>query len=384
MSSNNRLWYVYLGGFLLAIHYALIAYINSSLLEQFVGDSTLNILYVIGSIFSLAFLFLAPLFLRKYGSTPTLLFFISLEMLAIFGIGSLGLAVFIVPLFLIQLAAEPMLYFCLDINLEQETRSESTTGNRRGLFLTIQNTAWIISPLFLVFLVSPNNFSKVYFLSAAALIPLFLIVGLFFKKTKETDRTVSNISAGLKILCQGGDQTRIIGSQFMLNFFYSWMMIYLPLLLIKEIGFGWEKVGLIFTIMLLPFLFFELPAGILSDKKIGEKELLITGFIVMSLATFIIPMLHTLSFLIWAGVLFATRVGASLVEISSETYFFKHVKDENTGLISLFRMARPLSFIIAPLIALPIVYFFSYSVSFYFLAIFSLLGLFCIPKVDTK
>ena len=51
---------VYWGGFLLAGHYALIAYINSSLLGQFIGNNALDVLYIIGSILSITFLFLAP------------------------------------------------------------------------------------------------------------------------------------------------------------------------------------------------------------------------------------------------------------------------------------------------------------------------------------
>jgi lipopolysaccharide export LptBFGC system permease protein LptF len=86
----------------------------------------------------------------------------------------------------------------------------------------------------------------------------------------------------------------------------------------------------------------------------------------------------------WALVLFATRIGASIVEVSNESYFFKHVKENDTALISLIRIARPLSFIVAPLFALPVIYFTSYSSSFYFLAFFVLLGLFFIPKVDTR
>ena len=196
--------------------------------------------------------------------------------------------------------------------------------------------------------------------------------------------TDSRIIPALRSLKRGSDQARIITVQFILNFFYAWMVIYLPLLLSKEMGFSWPQIGVIFTIMLLPFLIFELPAGILSDRKIGEREILALGFVIMFIATFIIPSLVSATFLVWAAILFATRIGASLVEISSETYFFKHVKEADTGLISLFRMTRPLAYVIAPLLALPIIYFFSYSASFYFLAFFVLLGLFFIPKIDTR
>lgn len=384
MGSKRRLWLVYLGGFLMAVHFASVSYINSSLLEKFVGNSTLSILYILGSLLAVVSLFLAPFLLRKYGSIFVFLFFIILEILAVFGLGSISLAILVIILFLVHIAADPILYFCLDVNLEQEIKTEGTTGSKRGVLLAISNIAWVISPLALVFLINQNSFSKVYFLSGIALIPLVLIIILFFKNTKRAEARDANIILAIRSLWKGGDKARIIGVQFILNFFYAWMVIYMPLLLNKELGFDWNKIGYIFVIMLLPFLLFELPVGVIGDKKTGEKEFIMAGFIIMFVATLIIPTLATPIFWIWALVLFVSRVGAALVEISSESYFFKHVGEEDTGLISLFRIVRPLSFTIAPLFALPVIYFSSYSASFYFLALFTLLGLLFIPKVDTK
>jgi hypothetical protein len=384
MDSNRRTRALYWGGFLLSVHYALVAYINSSLLGQFVSNNALDVLYIVGSILSIIFLSLAPFFLRKYGSLIILLFFVALEMLAVFGLGVANMRELVVALFIIHISADSILYLCLDVNLEQETKVEGTTGSKRGFFLTAQNVGWILSPLALIFFVTQDFFGRIYLLSGAILIPLFLLAILFFKNVKETGLADSRIIPTLRSLKYKGDQARIIATNFVLNFFYSWMVIYLPLLLSRQMGFGWDKIGVIFCIMLLPFLIFELPAGMLEDKKIGEREILTAGFIIMFISTFAIPFLTSATYLIWAAVLFATRIGASFVEISSETYFFKHVKEEDTGLISLFRMTRPISYVIAPLIALPVIYFFSYSASFCFLAFFVLLGLFFIPKVDTK
>lgn len=368
----------------MAVHFALISYVNSSLLGQFVGNNILDILYIVGSIIGIFFLVLTPFLLRKFGSFFIFLFFIILEILAVFCMGSVSSAILIIFSFLIQIAVGSVLYLCLDINLEQETKTEGVTGSHRGVFLTFSNIAWVLSPLALTFLITQNNFSKVYFLSGLAMVLLFLIISLFFRNTKKATALSSNIFLAMASLIRQKDQFRITIVQFLLNFFYAWMVIYLPLLLNKEMGFGWDKIGLMFTIMLLPFLLFELPAGFLADKKIGEKEILIAGFIIMSLATFLIPILSTPVFWVWATVLFITRIGASLVEVSSESYFFKYVKADDTGTIDLFRMVRPLAYIIASLLALPIIYFSSYSTSFYFLSLFTLLGLLFIPKVDTK
>lgn len=384
MILKNRLWLVYLSGFLMAVHFASVSYLNSSLLKQFVSNNTLSVLYIVGSIFGIVFLLMGPFLLRKYGSIFTFLFFISLEILAVFGLGSIGLAYLVILFFIIHIAADPVLFLCFDVNLEQEIKSENTTGSKRSASLMISNIAWVLSPLALIFLINQSSFSKVYFLSGLALILLFLIVAIFFKNTKKATATTSNIFTIIKSLPSGGDRARIIGVQFILNLFFSWMVIYLPLLLNKKVGLGWDKIGIIFMVMLLPFVLFELPAGILSDKKTGEKELLGVGFAIMFLSTLAIPMIQSATLIVWALLLFITRIGASVVEASSESYFFKQVKEGDTGLISLFRLTRPLSYIISPLLAIPVIYFFSYSTSFYFLAFFTLLGLFFIPKVDTK
>lgn len=57
------------------------------------------------------------------------------------------------------------------------------------------------------------------------------------------------------------------------------------------------------------------------------------------------------SFWTWTIMLFISRIGASFVEISSESYFFKHVNQESTDIISFFRVMRPIAFIVAPIVA---------------------------------
>ena len=54
--------------------------------------------------------------------------------------------------------------------------------------------------------------------------------------------------------------------------------------------------------MLLPFLFFQLPLGHLADKKYGEKEILIIGFVVMGATTMLIPYIGTASLIFWAAI----------------------------------------------------------------------------------
>ena len=89
----------------------------------------------------------------------------------------------------------------------------------------------------------------------------------------------------------------------------------------------------------------------MEDKYNDERRMLIIGFLVMLVSVALVPFIGGKSIVLWSVILFASRVGAGIVEVSTETYFFKHVKSTNTGYISLFRMTRALPFLIVPAIA---------------------------------
>ena len=141
-------------------------------------------------------------------------------------------------------------------------------------------------------------------------------------------------------------------ANLLLQIFYCWMTIYTPIYLHTNLGLSWAAVGVIFGIMLLPFVFIELPAGRLADSRLGEKEILSSGFIIMALTTLAMFFVTGTSILIWALILFSTRIGAAMVEIMCDVYFFKKVDDRNANLISFYRMARPAAYIVGPLLAL--------------------------------
>src|SRR5574343_531078 len=99
---------------------------------------------------------------------------------------------------------------------------------------------------------------------------------------------------------------------FILQFFYAWMVVYTPIYLYEHMRFTWDSIGVIFTIMLAPFVIFGLPVGILIDKyHVKKRTLLYIGFVIISLATFMISFIESKDIALWALVLFLTRTGAS-------------------------------------------------------------------------
>jgi MFS-type transporter involved in bile tolerance (Atg22 family) len=77
------------------------------------------------------------------------------------------------------------------------------------------------------------------------------------------------------------------------------------------------------------------------------------------------------------GILFMTRVGAAMIETMSESYFFKSITEKNDDEISFFRNTGPLSFVIAPLLATPILFLVpSFEYLFFILGAILFLGFF--------
>jgi MFS family permease len=137
--------------------------------------------------------------------------------------------------------------------------------------------------------------------------------------------------------------------------------------------------------MLIPFVIVQYPLGKLADRKYGEKEIMIIGFVIMAIATMVLPFITSTNVAIWGIALFMTRVGAAAAEIMMETYFFKTVSSRDTAVLGLFRITRPLSNFIAPLVTGFGLIFMSHNYLFILIGIISLVGI--IPAMmikDTK
>jgi MFS family permease len=365
--------YVYLANILLSIHFFLIIYINSTVLEQFFTADQVGILFIVGAIIGILFFLSAPNVINRFGLSRYLFSVIALECIAILGLAGSNSALSVAFYFLMHNSLVPMILFCLDIFLEKETHIETDTGKIRSIFLTISNTILVISPAITGLILKQYSFATLYFLSALFCLPLLLIVRKKFSGTV-TKISEVHIITSMKKAFANKDVKNVVIAQFILQFFYAWMVIYLPLYLVKDVGFGWQKLGLLFTVMLIPFAVFEIPVGFLADKKYGEKEFMLIGFIIMAVASSLIPFVKVPVFITWATLLFCSRIGASFSEITSESYFFKQVNAENSDSISIFRMTRPVAYICAPIIATITLTFLSLGASFWILGIITFFG----------
>jgi len=284
--------------------------------------------------------------------------------------------------FIAFVSTNTQILFCIDIFIEH-FGNKKTIGKNRGLYLTIINLAWMTSPLIASFLITKEGgYTTIYIVAFVAII--IMTVGLLFsvKTFKDTTYKKTPFLETYKYLKTNRHMLAITMVNFILQFFYAWMVVYTPIYLYENIGLNWGQIGIIFTIMLSPFVILGLPIGILIDKyHVKKKILLFVGFIIISVSTYLITEMTTKSVLLWGLLLFITRVGASIIETTSEIYFFSHIKEEEAYLLSVFRDMNPVAYIIAPLISTLIFIFLPFKFLFIILSIILLFGFYYITQL---
>jgi MFS family permease len=346
---NPKLKSIFFLGFLLSLHLAFISYINSSFLSIFSGEKNVSLIYVLGSLTSLLALVFVPGILRKIGEYKFLLGVAGLNALALLLLSLLKNPAGIISIFIFYFALNSLIVFALD-ELVQILSKNSRIGHVRGLYLTIINLAWVISQVISAKTLSKFSFSALYLVAFSIMVLFFLLVLTRLKAIKDPkyDRVLAWQS--FKNFFADKNLARAYKINFLLQFFYVWMVVYTPIFLFTHLGFNWGEISLIFAIMLLPFVFIQYPLGRYSDK-IGEREMLIIGFSIATVATLSLFFITRHEVWIWAVALFCTRIGAAIIEVMSDVYFFKHIKRENDEFIAVYRNTAPVSYVLAPFAA---------------------------------
>lgn len=343
----RKCWPVYTANLFFSLSYAVVLYIHSSFLSQFFEGRIVSILFVIGAFGNLLFYLLSPWLLQTIGNKKFLLSLVVLSLISQVGLAFSTSLYAVVGFFILGASLPLIIYYSLDISLESVT-TESITGEVRSIYMTLASIAIALSPLLVGFLAPHGEFQYLYLTSALLLIPLLLIVVFYFSSVTPKSHHIT-IDLPYKKWLKDRDIRRVTLARFTLEFFFVIMIIYTPLYLSQTLGFSWHTIGFIFSIMLLPFVLFEIPVGELADHWCGEKEIMTIGFFIMGLSLLIMPFLGPYPIL-WAGVLFFSRVGAAFTEVTTDVYFFKKVKSKDTGLIALFRLSRPLPIILGAVV----------------------------------
>lgn len=349
LKADKKIKIVFLIGFLFAFHLAITAYINSSFISTFLAEEKIGLIYALASASAIWALLFIPKMLRALGGYKFLLIIAILNLLSLFFLSIINNILGIIVLFIFYFTLNNLIIFTLD-ELLQIFSQNSIVGRVRGLYLTIINSAWVLAQIFSGKVLSDLPFSFFYLMASGIMLLFLFIVIINFKNTPDPNYDKMPVIKSIRKFFKNKTLARSYKINFLLQFFYSWMVIYTPLYLFAHLGFTWKEISVIFTIMLLPFVLIQFPLGQYSDK-VGERKIMMIGFFLISLTTMSLFFITKHSIWIWAIALFGTRLGAATVEVMSDAYFFKHITKENDEFIGVYRNTGPMAYILAPLIA---------------------------------
>jgi len=388
MAKNKSTFYIiYVLAFAATIADAIAGYAQSSYLNLFLPLNYIGLFLSLVTVITITTSFVYPRLIARHPMSRLIFITYLGSIIASLILSSRGPIWLILIAFIIRYLSFTFLMINLDIFLENISTNRRT-GIIRTQYLTTLNMAWLISPLLMGHIVGANNdYPQIYYIGGLVLLAA-LIFFIFTRHQLPHPRIhyqKQNIKKGIRKLMGHNDRRRIFLSSLVLQFFYALMSLYIPIYLHQYIGLSWPTLSIIFTIMLIPFVILELPAGALADRILGEKEMLMVGNIIMIISVIGIFLTSSTSPFVWGVLLFCSRVGAALAESMQESYFYKKIDSHDTAVINLYRQNRPLGWLLASLTAFVVLSFCSLPAIFIVLVLGLILGLIPILGIrDTR
>jgi hypothetical protein len=341
---------LYLSIFFIALHHVFAFLINSSALKYIFGLRLSEVLsvYGIASLFGV-FVYFILLKKRLIDNIKRNIYFAAIVqivcLISMYYFSIHHNVYAFIGFFLVHHMITPYILFNLDVLFESYTHIKDR-GRGRGIYLTVWNIPFVVVPLMMSTL-STSSLAVCYLVSSALLLPFLFLVFSYIKNPAFTPDTKQ--AAGIIPILKNFFKDKLDRNAFItlasLHLFYGTTGTLLPLYLHGVFGFEWNKIGLIFAAMTSSFVLIQLPFGSIEDKKHNEKLIFKIGLATVVLAStavlMISPTLHTnTAFALFTLFLFLSYSGCSLIEISSDSMFYKHVTDRDHNALLILRAAR--------------------------------------------
>jgi dipeptide/tripeptide permease len=150
---------------------------------------------------------------------------------------------------ILYLAFSNTVWVALDILLENYSE-DKLSGRIRGFHLMVINIGFLLAPYLSTQILSRFGHPAIFIIVFVGYVVALLLAVLLFRSDYQVvHHPEMRFLQTLREVMQRSSLRHIFAVSFALEFFYSIMIIYMALHL-QNIGFSWNEIGLIFTIML--------------------------------------------------------------------------------------------------------------------------------------
>ncbi len=348
MKNNKKIFAITLLVAVFSFCFMLVMFLSAYYFKQVLNSENISAFYVAVSVLIIPLLLNLHKFFFTFGRIKVFVFLNIFSILLLSLLTFLKITFFSAFVLVLYIIALNVLMVVWDAVLEEYSQDKDT-GRIRGLFLSFWNLGGMLGPLAGGVILSRFGYSFA-FLVSIFLYFLILICFLFvFNNVKIKEKKVESITKVLRLMRRDRDIWNIYWISTILKIFYAVGTIFFSIYLVS-IGLSVAQVGFIFTVTFLPFVLLEYKIGVWADKKYGEKEMLIIGFVIMIIAMIFIFFTKSNSFYLWMFLLTLAFLGATFVEAMSDTYFYKKIDSSEIVISNFFRSSRPLSYLVGALI----------------------------------
>jgi MFS family permease len=353
---------------------AFFIYILSTYFSFISQSESVGIFYFIAFSGVLLSLFYLQSVVRLIGKARTLLFSLGVSIGAAALLAVASSVWVLIGAALLLVVATNVTCVALDILLESFSE-DRVSGSIRGLYLTIMNAGLLAAPFLSLKTLEKFDYSGIFSVLVVGYTVVFIVALLGLRHHNKVFQEKLQWRTTMHKMLVNRNLLRIYHISFSMEFFYALMIVYTPIYL-RLVGYAWSEIGILFTVMLIPFVLFQYPLGVLADRYFGEKELLFGSIVLAVLSTATLPFLGEASLVIWGIALFMTRIGIAGIEILRDSYFYKQIDSNDLDIIAFFRTARPLANIVAALISVVVLLLFPLQSVFFLVALMLLFSLF--------
>ncbi len=363
----KKLFFIDVVSFLMGFAAALFAYIVSSYLKEVMGTDNVGVVYFVAYVIVLILLLNLHKIIYIFGKSFVLHVSILLKIISVVGLLMVPVSFTGIWFLILYTIAGALSWTILSVILESFS-VDNESGRIRGAHLSVSSAGFLLGPLVSAQLLGKYSFDGVFFVSLIVYVVIFIFSLVYIRKTNHKFQQKIKVGELLKKVYKRKNIMRIYYVSFVLEFFYALMIIYVPIYLLEK-GFSWDQLGVAFTIMLIPFVLIQYPIGLIADKKTGEKEILLFSFFILGVSTLLFYFSDSKDIMVWTTILLLGRIGAALVEILRESYFFKRIDGNDVDIMDFFGTSRPVAFIVATACSSLILIFSSISVIFILVAL---------------
>lgn len=379
--------FVYFLAIVFSYHTLLVAYSTSSFIGHYLSPTAVGALHGLAAMGAVGCFLYFPRLLARFGNVLVAMGMMALSCILLLVLAFSATESTLIIALLLFLAINPLGYLIIDVFSENLIGDhEDDTGAKRGLTLALMSAAAVFAPLSMGYLMGEGEDYTRLFIASAGIGMLFIavIVGSFRHFYDPPYHSIAP-STMLRSVLASQNITTVMACHFLLQLFFAWVIVYVPLYFITVVGFSWQEIGLIIAAGLMAYVIFEYPIGIIADRYLGEQEMMSLGFVILSVTTACLGLLAGAGVIAFMILMFINRLGASLVEVTTESYFFKHVSGEDAALMAMFRLLRPIATVTGALIGSVMLLLVSFPVFFLIGGLMLVSGVF-IPRYleDTK